>query len=215
MNEKVQLRNHVLNLLPSKSVSLEKERILLIADLHLGKTNHFRRSGVAVPQKTNEENLSRLIQVIQQQKPQRVIFMGDLFHSHYNHEWEVFGQTLSSFPDISFELVMGNHDIMSEYQYIKHQMQIHPEPITIGDLILSHEPLEEIPDNLYNLAGHIHPGVVLRGKGRQGVKLPCFLFGAKQGLLPAFGAFTGLAKQQPKKSDQVFVVVENQVLKVA
>ncbi|MEP2770930.1 MAG: ligase-associated DNA damage response endonuclease PdeM [Fulvivirga sp.] len=214
MNDIVNINGHALTLLPSKSIFLAEERILLLADLHLGKINHFRRSGIAAPARPNEQNLERLISELQQQEPKRVIFMGDLFHSHYNEEWEVFGQALRSFPDISFELVMGNHDIMSDYQYLKHQLIIHPDPIAVGELILSHEPLEKIPDDVYNLAGHIHPGVVLRGKGKQGIKLPCFLFGAIQGLLPAFGSFTGLAKQKPKKGDQVFVVVENQVIRI-
>ncbi len=214
MNDIVKIKKHTLTLLPSKSIFLAEERILLLADLHLGKINHFRRSGIAAPSKTNEQNLEQLIAALQQLKPVRVIFMGDLFHSHYNDEWEVFGQTIKAFPETSFELVMGNHDIMSDYQYLKYKLTIHPEPITVGDLILSHEPLEKFPDELYNLAGHIHPGVVLRGRGKQGMRLPCFLFGKNQGLLPAFGAFTGLAKQKPKKGDQVFVVVENQVVRV-
>jgi len=215
VKEIVRIKSHTLTLLPSKSIFLAEEQILLLADLHLGKINHFRRSGIAVPPKTNAQNLERLISELQQQEPKRVIFMGDLFHSHYNEEWEVFGQTLRSFPDISFELVMGNHDIMSDYQYLKHEMIIHPDPITIGELLLSHEPLENFNDQYYNLAGHIHPGVVLRGRGRQGMRLPCFLFGEKKGLIPAFGAFTGLAKQKPLKGDQVYVILEDQVVKVA
>jgi len=211
----IHIKEVPLNLLSSKAIFLPQQQALLIADLHLGKINHFRRSGIAVPNQPNEDNLERLIALIQESKPARVIFMGDLFHSHYNQEWEVFGQTLKNFPEISFELVMGNHDIMSEYQYVKHELTIHKEPISIEKLLLSHEPLEQIPEGMYNLAGHIHPGVVLRGKGRQGLKLPCFWFGEKQGLLPAFGAFTGLARQKPKKGDRVFVVVEGQVIEVA
>jgi len=208
------LKGHDLHLLSEKAILWKEKKILLIADLHMCKINHFRRSGIAVPKKANEDNLTRLIQIVQQKHPERVIFMGDLFHSHYNEEWEVFGQTLKNFPEISFELVMGNHDIMSEYQYLKHALLIHEKPLAIDDLCLSHEPMENIPSGTYNLAGHIHPGVTLRGKGRQGVKLPCFLFGEHQGLLPAFGAFTGLAKQRPKKGDKVFVVVEGKVLEV-
>jgi len=210
----VHLKKNKINLLPEKGLFLPSTGILLLADLHLGKANHFRRAGIAVPDKTNKENLERLIKLLQKLLPTRVIFMGDLFHSHYNKEWEVFGQTLKNFPQISFELVRGNHDILSDYQYLKHQLIIHENPIEINNLLISHEPLDTFDADLYNLAGHIHPGVRLRGRGRQGIKLPCFLFGENQGLLPAFGAFTGLANQKPIKGDKVFVVVEGEIIAV-
>lgn len=215
MSVQVDIQNTAFQLLAEKAIYLNAYDTLLVADLHLGKVNHFRRSGIPAPTQANTENLDRLILLLQQLNPQRVLFMGDLFHSHYNEEWEVFGQTLKYFPSISFELVMGNHDILSEYQYIKHALKLHAKPITIDSLLISHEPVNDIPSGLYNLAGHIHPGVRLRGRGRQGVQLPCFWFGEKQGLLPAFGAFTGLAKLRPKKGDKVFVVVENKVIDVS
>ncbi|ELR68851.1 hypothetical protein C900_05677 [Fulvivirga imtechensis AK7] len=201
-------------LFPEKAVFWESLRILLISDMHLGKINHFRRSGIPVPHKPNDENIERLIALLQCINPERVMFMGDLFHSHYNPEWEVFGQVLRYFPAISFELVQGNHDIMSDYQYQKHQLVVHNEPICIDDFILSHEPLEAVPAGKYNIAGHIHPGVKLRGKGRQGLRLPCFYFGAQQALLPAFGEFTGMHMIKPLANDQVFVIVEGKVIKL-
>lgn len=200
-------------LLSEKALFWEKHKILLIADLHLGKANHFRRSGIAVSQQVNDHNIEKLIQVLNQCQPERVIFMGDLFHSHYNQEWEVFGQVLKYFPAISFELIIGNHDIMSEYQYLKHQLKLHQEPLIIAPFSLSHETMEMESEDLYNIAGHLHPGVRLTGKGRQSVKLPCFYFGKEFGLLPAFGEFTGLAIVKPKKDDQVYVVLDKQILK--
>ena len=140
--------------------------------------------------------------------------MGDLFHSHYNAEWEVFGQTLSSFPEISFELVLGNHDILSDYQYEKHKLIIHKKPINIDRITLSHEPLDKIPEGQYNLAGHIHPGVRLNGKGKQSMFLPCYYFGLHNGILPAFGQFTGFCRITPKPADQIFVIVDDKIIKV-
>jgi metallophosphoesterase superfamily enzyme len=75
--------------------------------------------------------------------------------------------------------------------------------------------MDEFPEHLYNLAGHIHPGVNLVGRGRQSLTLPCFYFGSRQGFLPAFGMFTGLARIAPKKDDKVFVVADNKIMLVA
>src|SRR3954470_24097755 len=98
---------------PQKALFWNKHRILFLADLHLGKVNHFRKSGYPVPSKANDRNVELLLELVALTKPKRVICLGDLFHSHYNPEWEVFGEVVKHFASISFELVMGNHDIMS------------------------------------------------------------------------------------------------------
>src|SRR5688572_23724595 len=200
-------------LLPQKALYWKKYKILLMADLHLGKINHFRKSGIAVPSKANDHNLELLIEVIRHSEPERIICLGDLFHSHYNPEWEVFGEVVKHFTGISFELVMGNHDIMSERQYERKGIRVYDDLI-IDSFLLTHHPMEEFPEHLYNLAGHIHPGVSLVGRGRQSLTLPCFYFGSRQGFLPAFGMFTGLARIAPKKDDKVFVVADNKIMLV-
>ncbi|MEM7108398.1 MAG: ligase-associated DNA damage response endonuclease PdeM [Bacteroidota bacterium] len=204
-------RNHF-TLLEEKALFWKEAETLLLADLHLGKANHFRKSGIPVPNKPNDRNIDRLISLLQHVKPQRVIFMGDLFHSVYNPEWEVFGQVLTYFPAISFELVIGNHDILGKHQYDKHGLLVHSEPIEEYGILLSHEPLDTYSKDQYNVAGHIHPGVLLRGKGRQALRLPCFYFSNRQALLPAFGELTGTYLITPKKGDKVVVVVDGKLV---
>jgi DNA ligase-associated metallophosphoesterase len=200
-------------LFPQKALFWKKQRTLLIADLHLGKVNHFRKSGIAVPSRANDHNMELLMEVIGRSKPERIIFLGDLFHSHYNPEWEVVGEVIKHFSSISFELVLGNHDIMSERQYESKGIIVYDELI-IGPFLFTHHPMETIPPDLYNMAGHIHPGIHLKGKGRQSLTLPCFYFGSKQAFLPAFGNFTGLALISPEKASKVFVVADNKVMAV-
>jgi len=110
--------------------------------------------------------------------------------------------------------VMGNHDIMSTLQYDRHNVKVHREELRIGSLWLTHEPAEQPSPDFYNLAGHIHPGARLFGKGRQALLLPCFYFGKQQGILPAFGSFTGLYPVKVVKGDQVFVIAEGEVIEV-
>jgi uncharacterized protein len=202
-----------LELFPQRAVYWNSKRMLFLADLHLGKINHFRRAGIPVPLKANDRNLEALIDLINLTKPGRVICLGDLFHSHYNPEWEVFGELVKHFNSSSFELVLGNHDIMSDLQYIRKGIVIH-ETLSIDPFIFTHHPLKEVSLQQYNLSGHLHPGVNLKGKGRQSVTLPCFYFGEQAGLLPAFGAFTGIARIFPKKNDKVFAIVEDKVIEV-
>ena len=200
-------------LYPQKAAFWKSQSALLVADLHLGKINHFRKAGIPVPSKANDHNLEVLIDLVRLCKPRRLLCLGDLFHSHYNAECEVFGELVRHFSEISFELIQGNHDIMGKYQYSRKGIQVH-ESLTIGKFLLTHHPLEPVPEGMYNIAGHIHPGVSLRGRGRQAMTLPCFFFGQRQALLPAFGKFTGLARIEPKKQDKVYIVAEDQVMHV-
>jgi DNA ligase-associated metallophosphoesterase len=208
----IDISGEQLLLLPEKAVFWPGRNTMILSDLHLGKVNHFRRSGIPVPTRANQKNLEIMISIFQHWKPDRVIFLGDLFHSHYNQEWEVFGQVLNHFPAVSFELVMGNHDIMSEHQYLKHRLVIHDPVLIEKPFIFSHDELDNIPEGLYLLCGHVHPGVIIKGKGRQRMRLPCFYFGERKGLLPAFGEFTGIHPVNPFTGDKIFVIAGGQVV---
>jgi metallophosphoesterase superfamily enzyme len=135
----ISVREFEFVLSPDKCLYWPSKKILMIADLHLGKINHFRQSGYPVPARANEANTSLLIDMVNKHRPERVIFLGDLFHSHYNQEWEVMGQVIRHFAQCSFELVMGNHDIMSSLQYDRHGMIVH-EALAIEGLWLTHIP---------------------------------------------------------------------------
>lgn len=208
---KINLNNETVHLLPAKAAFFPAQGALVLADAHLGKINHFRKAGIPVPVKANDRNTEALVNMLLEQNPQRFIFLGDLFHSHYNPEWEVLGQVIRNFPGVSFELVPGNHDIMSDYQYRKCGIQLHPPTLRLGNFLLTHEPTDHSGKE-YQLAGHIHPAAVLRGKGRQSMTLPCFWLGKSQGVLPAFGVFTGLKKVKPEKEDRVYLVIEDKVI---
>lgn len=207
----IRLAGEELELHPQRGVYWRARKVLMVADLHLGKVNHFRRHGFPVPQKANDHNLESLVELMQQTRPERMICLGDLFHSHYNSEWEMFGELIRYFPSIRFELVIGNHDIMSDLQYMRKGIQVYKE-LKLGPFVLTHHPKTETDKLAYNLAGHVHPGVTLSGKGRQSMTLPCFYFGEQQGFLPAFGKFTGIARIRPKKDDQVYVIAENKII---
>ena len=211
---KVDLAGEPIVMMPEKALFLPIQQTLIVADLHLGKVNHFRKAGIAVPPGANDKNTSLLIEAINRAKPDRVIFLGDLFHSHYNEEWESFGQIRKHFTACSFELVMGNHDILGAHQYQQKSLHVYPQELKIGSWILTHEPMKEISTDGYNLAGHIHPGVYLKGTARQSLLLPCFYFGSKQGILPAFGSFTGLARVLPKKNERVYAIAENKIIEI-
>jgi len=207
-------KQQTLHLHPDKAIFWEDRSTLLLADLHLGKGEHFSRHGIAVPSGVQVDNFSRLQDLLDEFEPKRVLFLGDLFHSTLNDTMETFAIFLSTFPDVSFELVMGNHDILPQALYDNSLLVIHYPPFRDSPFMFTHYPLDKPDGELYNFYGHIHPGVLLRGAGRQSLRLPCFHFGPEQAVLPAFGAFTGLAIVRPEAGDLVFVIAEGEVLEV-
>ncbi|WP_417600244.1 ligase-associated DNA damage response endonuclease PdeM [Owenweeksia hongkongensis] len=199
----VQHLNQTLQLLPEKAIYWEDQKALLIADTHFGKVTHFRKAGMAIPEQAAHRNLNTLQQLITEYKPEKVLFLGDLFHSEMNTEWLLFKELLLEFPNVEFTLIQGNHDILHKHSYDNTAMKVIRE-LNLGPYNFTHEP-EEHP-SLYNLSGHLHPGVRMQGKGRQSMRLPCFYFGKKNGVLPAFGEFTGLHIMSPKKDDHIFII---------
>jgi uncharacterized protein len=205
-----------LHLLPERALYWPRTRSLLIADLHLGKAGHFRRNGIAVPGQVMAHDLQRLGDLLERWQPERLVFLGDLFHSTYNREWEFFADFLGSMAPPCIELILGNHDVLPEAHYQALDFHLYREGRLDPPFFFSHHPLdaEKLPAKGYALAGHLHPGLRLQGKGRQSLRLPCFWLGSQQGVLPAFGSFTGLAQVEPQASDQLFVIVEEQVVGV-
>lgn len=210
---KIEIQGHELELLPQKLIRFVKQNFLVIADLHLGKSSHFRKSGIPVPNKVYDENIETLIKLLQWEKPQKVIFLGDLFHSVHNREWDYFSQVVGQFQEIEFQLVVGNHDILDASHYSNSGIDVIEEYLDIGSIRLSHEPLAKCEK--FNIYGHVHPGVRLTGKARQSLRLPCFIFRENDAMLPAFGEFTGLAVQKPKWNDRVFVIANCKVHSVS
>ena len=85
--------------------------------------------------------------------------------------------------------------------------------LIIKDFCFTHDAAG-CDDKLFTFSGHIHPGIKMNGAGNQSIMLPCFYFGEKYAVLPAFSAFTGLAKIRPSTKDHVFALVENSVIKI-
>ena len=203
-----------MNLLPDKAIFWEEDRSLICSDLHLGKVGHFRKEGIRVPSDAGKKTIDKLRTLLTEWKPKRVLFLGDLFHSDYNLEWIALNDLMDEFPGMEFVLIIGNHDILDDEHYQSSRMHVLSSPQVYEPFVLSHEPLDEQLEGLYNLCGHIHPAVRMRGKARQAVRLPCFYFGDYTGILPAFGAFTGSATIQPKKGEKVFVIAGEKIVSV-
>ena len=204
-------------LLPQKAIYWQQEKALIVADVHLGKVGHFRKAGIAVPRDMEQDDLAMLSDLIDEHRPQKIIFLGDLFHSDKNADWDWFVLWRKQFPKIQMMLIRGNHDIIHDQHYLDLNISLHDELLT-GPFLMLHHPLSD--EKLQNAAGyvfcgHIHPGVSLSGRARQHVTLPCFAFGSRQAVLPSFGKFTGRVAVRSLQTDRIFAVLKNKVMAIS
>lgn len=195
---------------PYGSMYWEQKKILLISDVHLGKVTHFRKNGLAIPSNASDENFKKLNNLIDYYNPEKIIFLGDLFHSTINSEWEIFSHWTKQIEQKIF-LIEGNHDIISKNNYTKLGIEVFQE-LLLDNFYLTHHPTEKA--NLINLCGHIHPGIQLRGSGKQYLKVPCFFRKPNQMILPAFGSFTGIFCLVPMKEDKVYGITKTEVMEI-
>ena len=208
------LEHQRLWLLPQKAIYWQKKKTLLVADLHIGKSSHFRKNGVAVPEEVAQTNLNTLDEVIELTEADHLIILGDLFHSNINKEWNQFINWRKNKRQLEVSLVIGNHDILETTNYHQGIINVFSKlsagPFLFVHDINQHQDLSK--SNRYILSGHIHPAVQLKGRGRQIMKLPCFYFGTEYGILPAFGEFTGTHVIEPSEKDDIFIIADSKII---
>jgi uncharacterized protein len=207
--------NFILN--SNRTVFWEKEKILILSDLHLGKTGHFRKSGIAVPAAVMKEDMQRFVSAIQFYNPLQVVIVGDLFHSVQNKEHELFLKWRNDLLHIPVLLVKGNHDIVPEAWYRNANIKTVEKIWYKNNFAFVHQiedaAKEDLNEDNYFFSGHIHPAVSIKGLGRQSLRFPCFYFTKKYAVLPAFGKFTGTYLVEPTNKEITFVIVEDSVIK--
>ncbi len=184
--------------------------MLLIADVHFGKVTHFRKHGSAIPQHAIQRNFEKLDLVLSHFRPKTLCFLGDLFHSYINSEWFLFEEWVKK-KSSKIILISGNHDVISPLRYEEINVLVANE-WQEESVLLTH-----IPENragVFNISGHIHPGIRLQGAGKQSISVPCFFKTQHQLILPAFGAFTGKHILNPGKDDLIFAIAEEEVIRV-
>jgi len=209
-------KKQTLWLSPARCIFWEDEQALILSDLHFGKSGHFRKSGIGVPQNIYKEDLQRLFSQIQFFKPSTLLIAGDMFHSHANKEIDFFLKWRNDIPGVSIRLIKGNHDVLTNKFYEEANIEVALKKLSIKKFCFTHDIGAECePDGeVFTFSGHIHPGIKVNGGGKQSFMLPCFYFNDTYAVLPAFSLFTGLYKVRPNKKDNVFALVKDQVIKM-
>jgi len=195
----------------------ENESTLIVADLHVGKTGHFRKAGIGVPQSVYKDDLHRLLAQILFFKAERLIIVGDLTHSTTNKELDLFRRWRKDFPSLDVHLVKGNHDILEEKWYGDADIIVSAGQLQVKKFLFVHDILKagiKPSKGKYIFSGHLHPGISIRGRGRQTLHFPCFYFAKNYCVLPAFSRFTGTYQVEPKEGEKAFAIIEKDIVQL-
>ena len=189
----------LIEMLPSRALCLPQTKELLICDVHLGKAEYFQQNGIPLTNNSDENNFTRIESIVRKYSPEKLIILGDLFHSKYSIS-KTLQKRVEDLPEqlkTNVELVLGNHDVGCNIKNIK-IFDIKKNK----NIIFSHEPLTLADNKSLNICGHYHPKLYLKNNGDK-LSLRCFAMDTKKNnlYLPAFGDLTGgyLCKKSFKK----------------
>ncbi len=173
---------HSFVVLPSGAVHWPAEAALLVADLHLGRSERLaRRGGPLLPPFEGVETLDRLEADLQRTAARRVISLGDAFDddlARIGLEPDLRARLVSLTARRDWLWIAGNHDPAAPdlpgIALAEHRL---------GGLWLRHQARAGAgPD----LSGHFHPKAEVAGRSR-----PALLVGRSHMILPAYGHYTG------------------------
>jgi putative SbcD/Mre11-related phosphoesterase len=98
---------------PALMIEVDRERVLVVSDLHLGLEGELIKEGISLPSQMPKLK-QRLIELIERQRPDRLILLGDVKHNvpvTTWQEWRELPEFFSSLTKLTrVEVARGNHD---------------------------------------------------------------------------------------------------------
>lgn len=184
MNEQtIHLAGAHLTPLPSGALWWAERRLLVVSDLHLGKSERLaRRGGALLPPYETIETLTRLASDIDGRNPEEVICLGDSFDDARAAEalWDNEIDTLTRLmAGRRWTWVEGNHDPGPIALGGTHRVEVAIGPLTFRHIAKASTGAGEV-------SGHYHPKARVGGIAR-----PCFLTDRRRLMMPAYGCYTG------------------------
>jgi len=162
----------MLNLLlphPAALVKTLKTKTLLIADPHLGWEVQLQEKGIHIPSQT-VKILDKLIAIITEYKPDRLVILGDVKYTVVSHEFGEWHDIPDFFEKLeswigSIAVVRGNHDANLEPLLPENVEFLPATGAVVSDVGVFHGHKWPSPALLgckTLVMGHLHPVVVFR-----------------------------------------------------
>jgi DNA ligase-associated metallophosphoesterase len=189
-----------------RAVWLEAERVLIVADLHLGYTWAHRSAGNLIPLSRQVDALDRLSSLVEGYSPARTVLLGDIVHDAVDVE-PLTAELIRLRDDLGTRtelvLVAGNHDRRLQRLLdakrinlpLVRELQIGPHRLVHGDGVELRQAKAEMTTansrGGFVFCGHEHPAITLSDRVASYAKCPCFVEGEGLLMLPAFSEWAG------------------------
>ena len=161
-----------------ESVALLAERALLwndllvVADVHLGKGDHFRARGLPLPPGELDDDLDRLSGLLRETGARRLRVLGDLVHGAVKPATLARVSEWRAGIDAKIELVPGNHDRHEPTLPRGWGVDVLAAVVREGPFAFVHAPM--VVDGAFVWAGHVHPTVAFSGRADR-LRFPAFV----------------------------------------
>jgi len=184
-----------------------EQRRLLIADLHLGKGDVFRRAGIALPSGGTLHDLQRLSALIEHTQAQSLWILGDVLHgpapdAAWRGQLQQWRQRQGA---LEIAALAGNHDRALVGADLG--LKLLPDELADGPFLLRHAPATHA--SLHVLCGHVHPQFKQPGTTR---RWPAFWLRPGVTVLPAFSQFTAGVTPELQRGEQLIACVEGEAI---
>lgn len=207
----IDLAGEAITLMPDRAAWWGACRTLIVADLHLGKSETMRVAGLPVPDVDLDEQFERLARLVSMTDAARVVVAGDLIHAPAGLTPGLSARVAGRLDElrdrgVSMVLVRGNHDRRIEgVEAAWGLFDIRDEVIEEGIRIV-HVPVEPGAGEGV-IAAHLHPALSVGG-----VKLPAFVVTARRLILPAFSRFTVGGRVASEQGMRWFPIADGNVI---
>ena len=161
-----------------RSLYFDRERTLVVADIHWGYADSHRRIGNLLPLWGNEELDRRLCRLVAHYQPARMIWLGDSLHTR---EAAPIAEEFLAGLDASLEVIIlaGNHD--------RTWPRADAEEFQMGECHFHHgHHVVKIAPGMTEVIGHLHPAVSWSDGAGLRLKLPALVEGRSRLILPSF-----------------------------
>jgi uncharacterized protein len=168
------------------------ERVLAVADLHLGYAWAHRLAGQLMPITPPTDTLPRLKELQRDYQPREIVVLGDIVHravamESLEKEMRELIETLSAQSQVT--LLAGNHDrqLESVLQQWGLPAELAESREVSGNLLVHGDKARAVQHgNLRIIMGHEHPAISIGDGVTTSQKCPCFLVSETVIVLPAF-----------------------------
>jgi DNA ligase-associated metallophosphoesterase len=203
----ITLAGETVHLLGARALYWPARQGLLIADLHLGKADLFRRAGIGLPSGGTQDDLGHLGRLVQQHDVRQLWILGDVLHgaahrAAWYRQWQGWRE---QHPDLWIGALEGNHDRVLPKADLG--IELLGERVQEGPFLLRHAPQSH--PGLHVLCGHLHPLARLPGMQR---RWPAFWLRDALTILPAFSRFTAGIAPVVAAGERLVACVEDQAI---